>query len=67
MALKKCGFCENKVPEYGQCNKCGFIDGLSRQPTDEEFKHARRINNEHNYKQFENIDMLLLDAEEEKR
>ncbi len=66
MALKKCGFCDNKVPEHGQCNKCGFIDGLTRQPTDEEFKRARRINKEHNYNQFENIDMLLLDAEEEK-
>ena len=61
MALKKCNFCDNKVPEHGQCNKCGFIDGLQRRPTDAEFKRARAINKEHNYEQFENIDMLLLD------
>ena len=61
MALKNCNFCENKVPENGQCNKCGFIDGFSRQPTDEEFKEARKINEKANYEQFNNIDMLLLD------
>lgn len=61
MALKKCNFCENKVPENGQCNKCGFIDGLARRPTDEEFIEARKINEENNYKQFVNLDMLLLD------
>ena len=61
MGLKKCEFCSNKVPVGGQCNKCGYIDGLRRQPTDEEFKRARAINKKSNYKQFENIDMLLLD------
>lgn len=61
MTMKDCNFCKNKVPEYGQCNKCGFIDGLQRQPTEEEFKRARRINKENNYAQFVNIDMLLLD------
>ncbi len=61
MPMKKCDFCGNKVPVGGQCNKCGFIDGLRRQPTDEEFKKARKINEENNYKQFRNIDMLLLD------
>jgi hypothetical protein len=59
--MKKCDFCKNNVPEGGQCNKCGFIDGLRRQPNDDEFKHARKINKQNNYKQFENIDMLLLD------
>ena len=61
MALKKCNFCTNKVPQGGQCNSCGFIDGLQRQPTDEEFKAARKINDDHKYEQFESIDMLLLD------
>jgi len=61
MALKKCDFCGNDVPPRGQCNKCGFIDSLQRQPTDEEFKKARKVNNDHKYKQFENLDMLLLD------
>ncbi len=61
MAMKKCNFCENKVPENGQCNKCGFIDGLNRPPSDNEFKQARDVNTKHNYDQFENIDMLLLD------
>lgn len=61
MALKSCDFCKNKVPKNGQCNKCGFIDGFNRPPTDEEFKAARKINEKENYKQFTNIDMLLLD------
>ena len=62
MTSKKCDFCKtNDVPEHGQCNKCGFIDGLQRQPNEEEFKRARRINKENNYAQFVNIDMLLLD------
>jgi hypothetical protein len=61
MALKDCGFCKNKVPEQGQCNKCGFIDGLRRQPHDAEFKRARVVNKEHKYEQYVNIDMLLLD------
>jgi hypothetical protein len=61
MGLKKCDFCQNKVPEGGQCNKCGFIDGLRRQPTDEEFRQARKVNDKSAYKQFVNIDMLLLD------
>lgn len=61
MGLKKCDFCDNEVPEGGQCNKCGYVDGLRRQPTDEEFKRAREINRKADYKQFENLDMLLLD------
>ncbi len=61
MTLKKCSFCDNQVPEFGQCNKCGFIDGLQRAPVDEEFKRARRINKENNYPQFVNLDMMLLD------
>ena len=61
MALKKCNCCENKVPENGQCNKCGFVDGFTRPPTDVEFKSAREINNKNKYEQFKNIDMLLLD------
>ncbi|MFP4424006.1 MAG: hypothetical protein ACLFP2_02120 [Candidatus Woesearchaeota archaeon] len=59
--MKPCDFCKNQVPEGGQCNKCGFIDGLRRQPTDEEFRRAREINDENGYPQFENLDMLLLD------
>ena len=61
MAMKKCDFCDNKVPEGGQCNKCGFVDGFNRQPSDEEFKKAREINEKNNYKQFRNLDMILLD------
>lgn len=61
MTLKNCGFCDNQVPEGGQCNKCGFIDGLRRRPTDDEFKNARKINDQNKYKQYVNIDMLLLD------
>ncbi|MFC1691233.1 hypothetical protein ACFL0W_03555 [Nanoarchaeota archaeon] len=64
MAMKDCNFCrKNKVPENGQCNSCGFIDGLNRQPVDEEFKAARQINEEHDYEQFSNLDMMLLDIE----
>ncbi len=61
MALKKCDFCPNRVPAGGQCNRCGFVDGLRRQPTDAEYKKAREINERHKYRQFENIDMLLLE------
>lgn len=61
MAMKKCNFCDNEVPEGGQCNRCGFIDGLTRMPTEQEFKKAREINEKNSYKQFENLDMLLLD------
>ncbi len=61
MGMKKCDFCKNDVPEHGQCNKCGFIDGLRRQPTDEEFKAAREVNKKAGYKQYSNLDMLLLD------
>ncbi|PIN79658.1 hypothetical protein COV16_03075 [Candidatus Woesearchaeota archaeon CG10_big_fil_rev_8_21_14_0_10_34_8] len=61
MALKNCDFCKNKVPSGGQCNRCGFIDGLRRQPTDAEFKKSRQINKDNNYEQYVNIDMLLLD------
>lgn len=64
MALKKCNFCENQVPEGGQCNKCGYLDGISRAPTDEEFKKARAVNKQHNYAQYINLDMVLLEAEQ---
>jgi hypothetical protein len=63
MALKKCRYCKNQVPEGGQCNKCGFLDGFARKPTDGEYKIAREINKKHNYRQFVNVDMLLLDQE----
>ena len=59
--MKKCDFCGNKVPEAGQCNKCGFVDGFRRPPTDEEFRAARKINEKAKYKQFRNIDMVLLE------
>ena len=58
---KRCNFCENKVPMGGQCNSCGFVDGLNRPPSDEEFRAARDINDKHGYDQFKNIDMLLLE------
>ncbi len=61
MALKKCNYCPNQVPEGGQCNKCGFVDGLTRPPTDAEYKRAREVNEQHSYAQFKNIDMLLLE------
>tara|TARA_Y100000034_G_scaffold135039_1_gene205437 strand:- start:1125 stop:1310 length:186 start_codon:yes stop_codon:yes gene_type:complete len=61
MPLKNCNNCESKVPKLGQCNSCGFVDGLTRLPNDDEFKIAREINNQHEYNQFENLDMLLLD------
>lgn len=62
MTLKKCNFCkENKVPKKGQCNSCGFIDGLDRQPLDDDFKQARLVNDDHEYDQFQNLDMLLLE------
>lgn len=61
MGMKKCDFCGHEVPEGGQCNSCGFVDGFRRPPSDAEFKEARRINESHGYKQFQNIDMLLLD------
>jgi hypothetical protein len=63
MTLKTCNFCKNKVPNGGQCNKCGFVDGMARKPTDEEYKAARAVNKKHNYKQFVNIDMLLIDQD----
>jgi len=61
MKLKKCMYCDNEVPPQGQCNNCGFIDGLQRQPSDDEFKSARAINTKFKYKQFQNLDMLLLE------
>ncbi len=65
MALKDCGFCSNKVPEGGQCNECGFVDGLNRQPSDQEYRIARAINDEHGYPHFQNLDMMLLYMDEE--
>ena len=61
MDLKKCDFCGNLVPPEGQCNKCGFIDGMRRPPTNEEFGRAREINKKFKYKQFSNLDMLMTD------
>jgi hypothetical protein len=61
MTFKKCNFCTKKVPEGGQCNSCGYIDGLNRAPSDAEFKRAREINDKHGYAQFKNLDMLLLE------
>jgi len=61
MPMKKCDYCNQEVPVNGQCNRCGFVDGFRRQPTDDEFKHARKINEENDYKQFKNLDMLLID------
>ena len=61
MTLKKCNFCANQVPKDGQCNKCGFVDGFNRPPSDEEFKSARKINEQEKYDQYNSIDMLLLD------
>ena len=60
MALKNCNFCKNDVPSKGQCNQCGFIDGFTRSPSDEEFLAARKVNDAHEYEQFSNLDMLLL-------
>jgi hypothetical protein len=62
MTFKKCNFCKNKVPVGGQCNKCGFVDGFNRRPTDAEFKAAREVNEKHGYKPFKNIDSLLEDT-----
>ena len=62
MALKKCNFCKkNEVPEKGQCNSCGFIDSFNKRPTDDDFKQARVVNDDYEYNQFQNLDMLLLD------
>ncbi|PIN68845.1 hypothetical protein COV93_07700 [Candidatus Woesearchaeota archaeon CG11_big_fil_rev_8_21_14_0_20_43_8] len=60
MALKECNFCDNEVPVNGQCNNCGFVDGMNREPVDDELKRAREVNSEHDYEQFRNIDSLLL-------
>ncbi|MBN1645416.1 hypothetical protein JW868_00075 [Candidatus Woesearchaeota archaeon] len=61
MNLKKCENCSNDVPHGGQCSECGYVHGLNRPPTDEEYKYAREINEKNNYPQYKNIDMLLLD------
>jgi hypothetical protein len=57
--LKKCDFCTNSVPKKGQCNRCGFIDGLNRMPSPEEFEEATRINEVHEYGQYRNLDLLV--------
>ena len=49
MGMKDCNNCDNEVPKAGQCNSCGFVDGMARQPSDEEFKDAREINDKHEY------------------
>jgi len=64
MSWGKCHNCKNKVPIGGQCNSCGFVHGLHRPPTDYEFIAARKINEKHNYEQFMNIDMLVLEHEQ---
>ena len=61
MVFKKCDFCKVKVPVGGQCRSCGFVDGLRRPPSDEEYKIARSVNKKHDYPMFKNIDMLLID------
>ncbi|MBU0979161.1 MAG: hypothetical protein KJ709_00005 [Nanoarchaeota archaeon] len=59
MGMKKCNFCENRVPKGGQCNTCGFVDNVQRMPTPEEFERARKVNDEHDYDHFKSIDLLL--------
>ena len=60
--LEKCENCKNDVPTGGQCNKCGFVQGVRRLPTEAEFLHARAINNKAKYLQFNNVDMVLLEV-----
>ncbi|MAE13050.1 hypothetical protein CMO92_00655 [Candidatus Woesearchaeota archaeon] len=61
MALTNCHKCKTDVPKKGQCNGCGFIQGFNKLPSDDEFIEARKVNEAHNYDQFRNIDMLLLE------
>ena len=63
MALKKCIYCKNEVPEHGQCNKCGFIDSLSNKPKWDDFDKARKINKKNKYEQFSSVDMKVLELE----
>ncbi|NOZ80505.1 MAG: hypothetical protein GXP63_02435 [DPANN group archaeon] len=67
MGFTKCHNCNNKVPVGGQCNGCGFVHGLMRPPSDSEFLQARKINENHAYEQFRNIDMLVLEHEQKLR
>ena len=67
MALKECNFCENEVPQGGQCNGCGFVDGLQRPPSMHEFQQAQKINAQQKYEQYMNIDMLVLNHLAESR
>jgi predicted ATP-dependent serine protease len=59
--MKKCDFCGAEVPKGGQCNKCGFVDGLRRMPTKEEFEAAKKVNEKAGYKQYRSLDQLVLD------
>ena len=61
MVLTNCHKCDNKVPKKGQCSKCGFLNGFNKLPSDDDFRAARKVNEEHGYEHFHNIDMLLLD------
>ncbi|MEM4755659.1 MAG: hypothetical protein QW594_00840 [Candidatus Woesearchaeota archaeon] len=63
MGLKNCEFCKNQVPEGGQCNNCGFIDGIRKRPSADDFFKAREINTKHQYKQYVNIDMIVMQEE----
>lgn len=65
MGFSKCHNCKTKVPVGGQCGGCGFVHGINRPPTDVEFLQARRINDKHDYEQFINIDMKILEHEAE--
>ncbi len=63
MTYTKCHNCKNKVPVRGQCNKCGFVNGVQRMPTQDEFMEARKINERHEYEQYDSIDMRLMEIE----
>ena len=59
VSWSKCVQCANKVPKNGQCNQCGWIDALGRIPEPLDFDHARKVNEDAKYKQFESIDMYI--------
>ncbi|MFH1591487.1 MAG: hypothetical protein ABIC95_06185 [archaeon] len=61
MGYTRCHNCRKKVPIAGQCNMCGFINGLNRLPSDDEYVVARRVNEAHEYEQFNNIDMRVIE------
>jgi predicted ATP-dependent serine protease len=55
----KCVQCGNKVPKQGQCNKCGWLDSLNKVPELHDFEHARKVNDQAEYKQFKSIDQYI--------